>query len=286
MVASPPSENLSTGYRWSYGDNNFIGYSIAGVTTSLVYENASVAFDIGQGLPFNIPRQHYFLTHCHSDHAGGLPYVLSQRSLWNLPPAHVYVLPQYQKPLTQIIEQWQILEDFSYPFHIHAMDIGETIEIDKDYAVTSFKTVHRVPSQGYVLNKKKKKLKPEFENLNHDELKKVRLSGQELNAIHSHSVFAFTGDTQIEFLHYLNTPVDVLFMETTFIDDLRDVQAARKWGHIHLDEWKNDVLSIAAKKIMLIHLSSRYTTARIREVLAQKIPLELQERVELFPRPF
>ncbi|MCC6137100.1 MAG: hypothetical protein IT287_00585 [Bdellovibrionaceae bacterium] len=166
-MAISPTENLSTGFKWSHGDHNFVGFSVAVITTSLVYENASIAFDIGQGLPFNIPRNHYFLTHCHSDHAGGLAYVLSQRSLWSLPPAHVYVLPQYKEPLTKIIRQWQELEDFSYDFHIHSMDIGDTVDIDKDYRVQSFKTVHRVPSQGFILYKNKKKLKPEFSHLSH-----------------------------------------------------------------------------------------------------------------------
>lgn len=280
------TENLSTGFKWSYGDHHFVGYSVAGITTSIIYENASIAMDIGQGLPFNIPRNHYFLSHCHSDHAGGLAYVLSQRSLWSLPPANIYVLPQYQKPLTQIIEQWQTLEDFQYPFHIHAMSPGDTVKVGKDFEVTSFQTIHRVPSQGYIVSKKKKKLKPEYKEFTHDQLKSLREKGQDLNSIQAEPLFAFTGDTQIEFLKNLKTPVDVLFMETTFIDELRDIEAARKWGHIHLDEWKDIIDQIPAKKIVLIHLSSRYSTYRAREVLAAKIDKKFQGRVELFPRPF
>lgn len=286
MTIGTGSENLSTGFRWSYGDNHFIGFSVAGITTSIVYENASIVMDIGQGLPFNIPRQHYFLSHCHSDHAGGLAYVLSQRSLWSLPPAHVYVLPQYQKPLTRIIEQWQELEDFQYPFFIHAMDKGESVNISKEFQVTSFPTIHRVASQGYTVSKLKKKLKPEYRDLNQEGLKKLRQQGKELNALTPHAIFAFTGDTQIEFLENFKTPVDVLFMETTFIDELRDVEAARKWGHIHLDEWKDKIDQIPAKKIVLIHLSSRYSTHRALDILEKKIDKTFQGRIELFPRPF
>lgn len=282
----PATENLSTGFRWSYGDNHFIGYSVAGITTSIVYENASVAMDIGQGLPFNIPRNHYFLSHCHSDHAGGLAYVLSQRSLWSLPPAHIYVLPQYQKPLTRIVEQWQELEDFQYPYFIHAMDTTTTVNITKDFQVTSFPTIHRVASQGYTLSKLKKKLKIEYKDASRDDLKRLREQGKDLNEMTPHPIFAFTGDTQIEFLETFKTPVDVLFMETTFIDELRDVEAARKWGHIHLDEWKDKIDQIPAKKIVLIHLSSRYSSPRARHVLETKIDKKFQGRVELFPRPF
>jgi ribonuclease Z len=281
-----PRENLSTGFKWSYGDHNFIGFSIAGITTSLVYENASIAMDVGQGLPFNIPRNHYFLTHCHSDHAGGLAYVLSQRSLWSLPPAHVYTLPQYTQPLTQIVEAWNKLEDFTYPFHMRGMNVGDAVDIDKDFSVTSFKTIHRVPSQGYIVSKKKKKLKEQFKKLKQEDLLKHIKNGEDVNEVSSHNIFAFTGDTQIEFLDTFKEPVDVLFMETTFIDNLRTVDAARQWGHIHLDEWKHRIEQIPAKKIVLIHLSSRYGTARALEVLDNEIQKEFRGKVELFPRPF
>ncbi|MCC6137101.1 MAG: hypothetical protein IT287_00590 [Bdellovibrionaceae bacterium] len=117
-------------------------------------------------------------------------------------------------------------------------------------------------------------------------MQKKRHAGIELNAVQSHAVFAFTGDTQIEFLEHLTTPVDVLFMETSFIDHLRNVDAARKWGHIHLDEWKNKVDDILAEKIVLIHLSSRYSTRQALDILDKELDPKVREKVELFPRPF
>lgn len=242
--------------------------------------------DIGQGLPFNIPRHHYFLTHCHSDHAGGLAYVLSQRSLWSLPPANVYMLPEYVKPLTDIVNIWHKLEDFTYPVNMHGMNIGDSVQIEKDFEVSSFRTVHRVPSQGYMVSRKKKKLKLDYRKLPQEELMKRIKAGDDVNEIQTENIFAFTGDTQIEFLDTFKTPVDVLFMETTFIDELRSVDAARKWGHIHIDEWKQKIADLPAKKIVLIHLSSRYGTKRALEVLEKEIDKEFRGKVELFPRPF
>jgi len=283
---SRPFNPLATGMKWSYKDHHFIGYSVAGITTSLVYENASCVFDIGQGLPFNIPRQNYFLTHMHSDHASGIAYLLSQRSMWNLKPAHVYVLPQFVEPLTQIVNIWHKLEDFNFEFNIHPLQTGGRVVIGKDLVIESFPTVHRVPSQGYRAIRTKKKLKPEFARLPEDKLKELRHKKTPIEEVVEEGLFAFTGDTTIEFLENFKTPVKVLFMETTFVDEVKDVASARKWGHTHLEEWAQKAAQIPAEKIVLIHLSARYSTKTVLEYLDKRLPPEVRDKVQVFPRPF
>lgn len=276
----------SMGLKWSHKDHHFVGYSIAGITTSLVYENAGLVFDIGQGVPFNIPKQNYFLTHGHSDHAGGIAYVMSQRSLWNQPPAQIYCLPHYIENFDKILKIWQEIEGYEFKYQLNPLSPGESVSIGKEYRVQPFATIHRVPSQGYTVFKSKKKLKPEFVKRHPTELQNLRHSGVTVDEFTDEGIMAFTGDTQIEFLENFKTPVKFLFMETTFIDDLKPVASAREWGHIHLDEWIHRIEQIPAEKIILIHLSARYTTRTILETLDKKIPPHLREKIELFPRPF
>ncbi len=154
------------------------------------------------------------------------------------------------------------------------------------FLVQPFSTVHRVPSQGYTVLQTKKKLKAEYVRKTPQELIALRNQGADVDTYTQEGILAFTGDSQIEFLENLKTPVKYLFMETTFIDDLKPVASAREWGHIHLDEWAHRIDEIPAEKIVLIHLSARYSTAQVLQTLNQKIPSHLREKIHLFPRPF
>ncbi|MBY0316846.1 MAG: hypothetical protein K2Q26_15100 [Bdellovibrionales bacterium] len=274
------------GFPWQYKDHNFYGYSIAGVSTSLVYENQKIAFDIAQGIQFNIPCNHYFITHGHADHASGLNYVLSQRSLWGLKPAKVYLPTHYYENFLKLIELWQEIEDFKYHFELVPVEPGDRITIDKNSAVEVFKTVHRVPSVGYTFLQQKKKLKNELQNLSREQILDIKNAQGELHQMIDERLFSFTGDATIDFLKTFKDPVSVLFMETTFIDDKKSIAAAREWGHIHLDEWAKIIPSIPAEKIVMIHLSARHSTREVIETLDRKIPPEFRHKVEVFPRPF
>lgn len=274
------------GFAWKYKDHHFYGYSIAGVSTSLVYENQKIAFDIGQGLQFNIPCNHYFITHGHADHASGINYVLSQRSLWGLKPAKIYVPPHYYTNFLKLIHLWQEIEDFKYDFELISVKPGDVIAIDKHSSVEVFPTVHRVPSQGYTYIEHKKKLKPELQGLDQTELLKIKNAQQELHQTIDERIFSFTGDTTIDFLKTWTQSTSVLFMETTFIDNNKPIAAAREWGHIHLDEWAQNIKNIPAEKIVIIHLSARYSSTDVHRILEQKIAKDDRQKIEVFPRPF
>ena len=129
-------------------------------------------------------------------------------------------------------------------------------------------------------------MKPEFQKLSPEKLGELRKQKVVIDDHIEEGLFAFTGDTTSEFLDHFKKPVKVLFLETTFIDEIRDIQAARHWGHIHLDEWKDRIGEIPAEKIVIKHLSARYNTTRVRQVLEEKIPKEFHDKIILFPRPF
>ena len=72
--------SLATGFLWTYKTHRLLGYSVAGLSTSLVFPEADVCFDVAQGLPFQMGTSNLLISHAHMDHAAGIPYVVAMKS--------------------------------------------------------------------------------------------------------------------------------------------------------------------------------------------------------------
>lgn len=59
--------------------------------------------------------------------------------------------------------------------------VGDEAEIKKDMVVRPFPTVHRVPSQGYLVVRRKKQLKQEFVDAGKDAIISAKKNGVEIN---------------------------------------------------------------------------------------------------------
>ena len=140
-----------------------------------------------------------------------------------------------------------------------------------------------MPSQGYALMERRKRLKPELQGAGRDAIRQAALSGEQINEEHEHPKLVFSGDTTIEFIERSTVAqqADILIMEVTFIDERVSVESARKNGHIHLDEVIERADLFQNKAILFTHLSARYREHEAKQVLASRLPDSLKDRVTL-----
>lgn len=276
---------LKLGQEWTHDGLEFFGLSLAGIRTSIAMPSLSIAFDVAQGFPFLFNMNHFFITHGHLDHAAGIPYLISQKSMSAHKQPAFYMPQSMVDPLARIMKAWSEIEKYEYPHNFIGVNGDETFTINRNYFVRPFRTVHRVDSFGYTLFHTKTKLKAELVKLSQEELRQVRESGKEIIHQIESPIVSFTGDTQIEFLD--SAPwirkSKILFLEATYFCDDKTIESARAWGHTHLDEIIPILPSLECEKIVLIHSSARYTTEEARTILVTKIPSEFHERVVLFP---
>ena len=270
-------------FEFSYKNLTIKTISIGGTESCYILPHFNIAFDTGRCPESLIDIDRLFLTHGHLDHAAGVPYYISQRSLKNKKEPIIYLPKKLKKPIIKICNQWNKIEGFKAKVTIEAIKTWQKIEIQQNYSVMALPTFHRIPSNGYVILNKTKKLKQEYTHLNPNEIAKLRNHNKNLFHHVEKPIFALSGDSKLEFV--LNNPLaqeaTVLFMECTYIDDKRTIEQTRLWGHTHLDEIIQNAHLFKNEKIVLIHFSQRYGPSYIRRILDKKLPSELKQRVEI-----
>lgn len=279
---------LGEGYEFIFEDVRVLGYSIAGITTTLTLPQYKIAFDVGQGLPFHMGCDHFFITHAHMDHCYGVPYLIAQKTMMSHVSPQIYAPDPLYSTLPKIMKLWQEIEEHSYGVNLNQSQLTSIFSIQRNLEVRVFKTFHRVPSVGYSLIRKKTKLKGAFQGLNSEELKVIREAGETLQETVEETLFSFTGDTTSEFWQSAPEWVKsskILAIDCTFIDSTRSIEQARLWGHTHLDEIIPMINDFTGGKILLVHLSARYTSAYVEKVLKNILSEAEREKIAVLPRP-
>lgn len=267
-----------------FRDLNIVGFSLAGVSTSIAVDNLNICFDVGQGLPHSLSYEHYFITHAHMDHAAGIPYIISQKALNEEKSPKFYMPKVMVAPMTEIMNSWAKMEGFNYSFEFIGVDEYTEIEINAYYSVKPFKTIHRIPSFGYALYRKAKKLKTEFLDKTQQEIVELKKKNTQIHEEQKEVLVAFTGDTLFDVFQaepWLYA-VPLLITEVTYFDDRRPVARAREWGHIHFDEFISAIDKFNNEKIFFIHHSRRYKRDEIINILSEAVKEKLNHQIILF----
>ncbi|HTU26754.1 MAG TPA: MBL fold metallo-hydrolase [Pirellulales bacterium] len=260
------------------------GYSRAAVQTYWRIPELKLGFDLG-GQPWSfMGTPTWFVSHAHLDHLAALPVFVARRRMMKMEPPVIYLPEGAIESIERILKLFTRLDRGRMPCDLRPLRPGDEIELSREHVVTVSATKHTVPSLGFVVWERRRKLKAEFAHLAGHEIRDLRLAGTDVTEERRIARVAYLGDSSPEGLdaNPAMYEAQILIMEITFVAPSHRKDKIHKFGHIHLDDIVERRARFANEVIIASHFSTRYPARRIRDLIERAIPDALGGRLHLW----
>ena len=260
------------------------GYSRAAVQSYWRVPELKLCFDLG-GSPWSfMGTQTVFVSHIHLDHLAAIPVYVARRRMMKMEPPTIHMPEESVENVRRMLHAWQRLDRGRMLCNLVGMKHGDEVELSREHVVTAFATKHTIPSVGYVVWDRRRKLKPELAGLSGEQIRDRRLAGEEVTTEVRVPLVCYVGDSAPAGLD--NYPpvyaAQVLITEMTFFRPEHRKEKIHKFGHTHLDDILERGEKFKNELIILTHFSTRYHEKQLQAVVEQKFPPALRERVKLW----
>ena len=260
------------------------GYSRAAVQTYWRIPELKIGFDLGAQPWSFMGTGTWFVSHGHLDHIAALPIYVARRRMMKMEPPTIYLPEATIDPVKQILYNFTQLDRGKLPCRLLPIAAGNQIELSREHIVTVTPTKHSVPSFGFIVWERRKKLKSEYQSLSGEEIRDIRRSGKEVSEELRRPLIAYLGDSAPEGLDSAPEMYDaeILITEMTFLSPHHRRQKIHKFGHLHLEDIIERRSRFKNKLIIAAHFSTRYHKNTIRNLVEKKLPDMLDGRLHLW----
>jgi ribonuclease Z len=257
------------------------GYSRAAVQTYWRIPEMKLGFDLGAHPWEFMGTPNWFISHTHLDHIAALPVYVARRRMMKMEPPTIYLPEPAVETVQKLLHVISRLDRGRLPVRLVGVNPGQEIELSRELVVTACRTFHTVPSLGYIVSERRRKLKPEYQELTGDQIRDLRLSGQEVTEERRIPRVAFLGDSTAQGLdeNPMMYEADVLITEMTFVDPRHRSQKIHKMGHMHLDDLVARQDRFKNQRILAGHLSTRYEKRQVDRLVKRAFPDMLGDRL-------
>jgi ribonuclease Z len=204
--------------------------------------------------------------------------------MMKMEPPTIYVPMENLEDVKRLMQIWMRLDRGRQVAFVEGVEAGDEIDLSREHVVTVFDTVHTVPSRGYLVWERRKKLKDEYVGLPNGKIRDLRLGGVEVSRETRIPLVCYTGDTTPEGLD--NNPdaylAKVLISEISFIRPNHKREKIHKFGHMHLDDYLERSDRFQNELIIAGHFSTRYHANEVHKYLAKKLPPALAAKLRVW----
>jgi len=260
------------------------GYSRAAVQTYWRIPELKVGFDLG-GQPWSfMTTPTFFVSHAHLDHIAALPVYVARRRMMKMEPPTIYLPADSVDAVHALLRAFQRLDRGRMPVNLVALEPNTEVELSRELVVSVFPTQHTIPSLGFLVWERRKKLKPEFAELAGDQIRDLRLSGVEVTGEVRVPKVAYMGDTSPGGVDGFPDvyKAEILIIEMTFVAPNERPERIHKYGHMHLDDILARADRFQNEVIVASHFSTRLPGDVIQRIVERKLPESLRSRLKIW----
>lgn len=267
-----------------HGGLTIEGYSRAAVQSYWRIPELKIGFDLGAHPWSFMGTPTWFISHTHLDHVAALPVYIARRRMMKMEPPVIYVPAPALEDVRRLLMVMQRLDRGRMVCDIRGLEPGQEVDLSRELVVTAFPTSHTIPSLGFLVSERRKKLKDEYHHLAGEQIRDLRLSGVEVTREVRTPLVAYTGDTSPPGLDGfpLAYQAKVLITELSFIRPKHRRDKIHKFGHLHLDDFLERADKFQNELIIAAHFSTRYHANEVLNYVTQRLPQHLRERVRLW----
>ena len=278
------------GVRFSLGNWKINGFSAASRLTWLVVYQLNSIFDIGWCVEPMRSMPRVFLSHLHQDHSLALPtwIVWRQKFLPEIPK--VYVPAACVEETIAFIQSLEKAERFQMKYQVIGLQEGDCVEIENGRVVEAFDTTHLIPTIGFLVKEKRKKLKEQYKGYSTSQIQELVRSGEDVNEEIDTPIFCYTSDTDVDL--FVRRPdllnAETLITECSHVQDYLQYDPSFDPGEMQLTH--NTIAHLApflekftGKTLAFCHLPRRLEKCNILMYLMPRIPQQHREKLHLIP---
>ncbi|MEC8553608.1 MAG: MBL fold metallo-hydrolase [Planctomycetota bacterium] len=260
------------------------GYSRAAVQSCWRVPELRMGFDLGAQPWDFMGTPTWAITHGHLDHVAALAVYVARRRMMKMESPTIYLPEQILSNVQGMLAAFSRLDRGRLPCNLIGVEPGEEIELSRELMMTVHKTTHTVPSVGFIVWERRKKLKAEYRDLEGSQIRDLRMSGTEVSEETRMPILAYTGDTSPPGLD--NNPdmyqAQVLITEMTFVAPQHRKDKIHKHGHMHLDDIIARQDKFENELVIMGHFSVRYNAKQVQRIVEKKLPDMLDGRLKLW----
>ncbi|HBT77043.1 MAG TPA: metal-dependent hydrolase [Planctomycetaceae bacterium] len=260
------------------------GYSRAAMQTFWRLPELKLGFDLGAQPWGFMGTPKWFVSHSHMDHLLALPAYVARRRMMKMEPPSIYLPENAVANVERLLRAFSHLDRGRLPCVLHGVAPGDEIPLSRELVVSVHETFHTLPSVGYVVWERRKKLKEEYLHLTPDEIRDLAVSGVEVSAERRTPKVAYLGDSTPQGFdaNPAMYEAEILIFEMTFVARRHRRARIHKFGHIHLSDVVERREKFHNQLLIASHFSTRYHDREIESSVRQTFPDMMEGRLILW----